>query len=77
MVERRRYITFLLGLFAFMIGIGLIIGSYYAWDWFMKMWGHINMVVLLGRNGDRILNAIVGFAFFVIGILMMIGVLKP
>lgn len=66
-----------MGLFAFAIGIGLIVGSYYNWDWFMKMWGHINMVELLTRNGARIFYAIAGLAFIVLGVLIMIGIAKP
>ena len=65
---------FLLGIFALVTGIGLIIGSYYNWDWFMNMWGHINMVEVLGRNGARIFNSVVGLASIVIGILLMIGI---
>jgi hypothetical protein len=56
------------------MGETLIVGSYYNWDWFMNMWGHINMVELLGRNGDRIFNAVVGLAFIVLGILMIVGI---
>lgn len=59
-----------------MIGIYLIVGSYYNWNWFMNIWKDINMVEVLGRNGARILYAIIGLAGVVLGLLMMLGVVK-
>jgi hypothetical protein len=60
-----------------MIGIGLIIGSYYNWDWFMKMWGHLNTTEILGRGCARIFYTIGGVIFVIVGVLMMIGIIKP
>jgi hypothetical protein len=59
------------------MGIISIVGAYYDWDWFMNMWWHINMVEILTRNGARIFYTIVGLAGVVLGVLMMIGIVKP
>jgi predicted small integral membrane protein len=65
------------GIVFFLMGATLIAGSYYNWDWFMNIKGRIDMVELLGRNGDRIFNAVVGLAFIVLGILMTVGIAHP
>ena len=59
------------------MGIGLITGAYYNRDWFMNMWGHINTTEVLGRGCARIFYALVGLASAILGILMMIGIVKP
>jgi len=70
-------LLFLLGLLFAISGFILIIGAYYNWDWFMKMWGHLNTTEILGRGCARIFYAIGGFVSLILGILMMIGIVKP
>jgi hypothetical protein len=65
------------GLVIIMLGVGLIIGSYFNWDWFMKIWKDADWVEALGRNGARILYGIIGFLGIVIGALIVFGVIKP
>jgi hypothetical protein len=38
----------------FVMGALLIIGAYFNWDWFMKMWWQADMVEILTRKGARI-----------------------
>ena len=64
------------GIVIIALGIGLIIGSYYNWDWFMKMWKDADWVEALGRNGARILYAIIGLFVIGIGLLLTLGVIK-
>ena len=59
------------------MGIVLIVGAYYNWDWFMKMWWHINITEILGHGCARIFYAICGLASVVVGLLMMLGIIKP
>ncbi len=66
-----------MGFIFFALGASLVAGAYFNWDWFMKMWGHIDVVELFGRGCARILDIIVGLSFVVLGILMMVGIAKP
>jgi len=59
-----------------MIGIGLIVGAYFNWNWFMKIWKDVDIVETLGRNGARILYAIIGLFGVVLGFLIAFGVIK-
>ena len=69
-------ITFLLGLFAMLIGIALVIGAYLNWDWFMNMWGHLDTTKILGRGCARIFYMVGGVVFGIIGLLMMLGLIS-
>jgi len=41
------------------------------------MWKDVDWVEALGRNGDRILNALIGLFGIVMGSLILFGVIKP
>jgi hypothetical protein len=68
-----------LGLYFFGFGAFLVIGCALNWNWLFKNsgWKAINLVDILTRTGVRILGIILGLAMSVIGILVMIGVMKP
>ena len=48
------------GIVIVLIGVMLIVGSYFNWNWFMKMWKDVDWVEALGRNGARVLYSIIG-----------------
>ena len=64
------------GIVIILIGVGLIAGSYFNWNWFMKMWKDVDWVEALGRNGARVLYSIIGLLGIVLGLLIAIGVIK-
>lgn len=64
------------GIVIVLIGVMLIVGSYFNWNWFMKMWKDVDWVEALGRNGARVLYSIIGLLGIVLGLLIAIGVIK-
>ena len=65
------------GIVFLLSGIVLVVGSYCNWDWFMRIWKDVDWVEALGRNGARILYALIGLFCIVIGSLIAFGVIKP
>ena len=64
------------GIIIILLGLGLIVGSYCNWDWFMKIWKDADWVEALGRNGARVLYAIIGFFGVILGLLISLGIIK-
>jgi hypothetical protein len=58
------------------MGMYLIIGGYFAWNWFMKTWNDLDLTYFIGRTGARISYIILGFVLIAVGILFVTGVIK-
>ena len=63
-----------IGVFFSLIGIFVIIGSYFSWSWLLKMWQDVDFVKVFGRNGARVFYAIFGFITLVLGIVLASGI---
>jgi len=62
-------------LFYLMIGVGVLtlFAALSNWEWFFKQRRAKNIVKLVGRNGARVIYALLGTLFAVIGWMVLSG----
>ena len=65
----------MIGLFLAAVGLFVLAGSAFNWEWYWDRRRTRVWVDLLGRAGARILYAIMGAAVLVLGVLMAAGVI--
>jgi len=57
------------------LGISSICGSYFDWDWFMRLGRPSLFANYLGRNGARIIYFAGGILMIVMGVLSLMGII--